>query len=35
MKRIELAGYRATHFGYSAAGKVATIRSTVPSARTR
>jgi enoyl-CoA hydratase/carnithine racemase len=25
MKRIQLAGYKATHFGYAAAGKVATI----------
>jgi enoyl-CoA hydratase/carnithine racemase len=30
MKRIQLAGYQAKHFGYSAAGKVATIRLNRP-----
>ena len=30
MKRIQLAGYQARHFGYSAAGKVATIRLNRP-----
>jgi enoyl-CoA hydratase/carnithine racemase len=30
MKRIQLAGYKATHFGYSVAGKVATIRLNRP-----
>ncbi len=30
MKRVQLASYQATHFGYSAAGKVATIRLNRP-----
>ena len=30
MKRIQLAGYKATHFGYSASGKVATIQLNRP-----
>jgi hypothetical protein len=35
MKRIELAGYQAKHFGYAVAGKVATITLNRPTARTR